>query len=31
LGGLGGANLGALVGYGLVKTDLVDPRDTSAG
>jgi hypothetical protein len=27
LGGLGGANLGALVGYGLVKTDLVDPRD----
>jgi hypothetical protein len=26
-GGLGGANLGALVGYGLVKTDLVDPRD----
>jgi hypothetical protein len=27
LGGLGGANLGALIGYGLVKTDLVDPRD----
>jgi hypothetical protein len=27
LGGLGGANLGALLGYGLVKTDLVDPRD----
>jgi hypothetical protein len=27
LGGLGGANLGALVGYGLVKADLVDPRD----
>jgi hypothetical protein len=26
-GDLGGANLGALVGYGLVKTDLVDPRD----
>jgi len=27
LGGLGGANLGALIGYGLVKADLVDPRD----
>jgi hypothetical protein len=27
LGGLGGANVGALLGYGLVKTDLVDPRD----
>jgi|WetSurMetagenome_2_1015567.scaffolds.fasta_scaffold272541_1 hypothetical protein len=26
-GGLAGANLGALAGYGLVKTDLVDPRD----
>jgi hypothetical protein len=27
LGGLGGANLGALAGYGLVQTDWVNPRD----
>ena len=27
LGGLFGANLGALLGYGLVKTDLVHPHD----
>jgi hypothetical protein len=26
-GGLGGANLGALLGYGLLKTSLVDARD----